>query len=84
MLSAALPSLCTFRADLVIVKVFDILMINGKSLLDRSTSSRKVNLKNSVNEIKGRIEYATTWKGKTAKDVRKRMEEVMDARCVDI
>ncbi|KZS94450.1 DNA ligase 4 [Sistotremastrum niveocremeum HHB9708] len=61
-------------------KVFDILMINGKSLIDRSTVSRKENLRHTVIEVKGHLEYASEWIGKTSKDVRERMEEVMNAR----
>jgi DNA ligase-4 len=64
------------------VKVFDILMINGKSLLERSTVSRKENLMNAVTEVKGRLQLATVWRGKAAKDVRNRMDQVMEARSI--
>lgn len=33
-----------------------------------------------LKEIQGRIEYAIEYKGKTAKDIRERMDEVMAAR----
>ena len=33
-----------------------------------------------MREISGRIEYAVEYKGKTAKDVRERMEQVMESR----
>lgn len=33
-----------------------------------------------IREITGRIEYAIEWEGKTAKDVRERMDEIMAAR----
>lgn len=55
-------------------------MINGKSLIDRSTVSRKENMRHTVIEVKGHFEYASEWIGKTSKDVRERMEEVMNAR----
>jgi DNA ligase-4 len=64
------------------VKVFDILLINGKTLLERSTEGRQKNLHNTVNEIKGRLEFATSWRGRTAKDIRDKMEQIMAARCV--
>jgi ATP-dependent DNA ligase len=64
------------------VKVFDILMINGISLLEKSTMARRKNLHHTVQEVKGRIEYATAWEGRTSKDVRERMEEIMNARLI--
>lgn len=33
-----------------------------------------------LKEIKGRIEFAVEYRGKTAKDVRTRMDDVMEAR----
>ncbi|KAG5647455.1 hypothetical protein DXG03_009386 [Asterophora parasitica] len=61
-------------------KVFDLLYLNGQSLLHRSTSFRKKNMRNCLKEITGRIEFAIDYKGKTAKDVRDKMDEVMAAR----
>ncbi|KAF8074989.1 DNA ligase IV [Lyophyllum atratum] len=61
-------------------KIFDLLYLNGQSLLHRSTSFRKKNMRNCLKEITGRIEFAVEYKGKTAKDVRQRMDEVMAAR----
>ncbi|KAF8963440.1 DNA ligase 4 [Flammula alnicola] len=61
-------------------KVFDLLYLNGQSLLHRSTAFRKKNMRNCLKEIQGRIEYAVEYKGKTAKDIRERMDEVMAAR----
>ncbi|KAG6910034.1 DNA ligase (ATP) [Tephrocybe rancida] len=63
-----------------LVKVFDLLYLNGQSLLHRSTSFRKKNMRNCLKEITGRIEFAVEYKGKTAKDVRDRMDEVMSSR----
>ncbi|KAH9935959.1 DNA ligase 4 [Epithele typhae] len=54
-------------------KVFDLLYLNGMSLLNRSTKFRKRNLKSCLQEIHGRIEF-------TGNDVRKRMEEIMANR----
>lgn len=60
--------------------MFDLLYLNGQSLLHRSTSFRKKNLRSCLKEITGRLEFAVEYKGKTAKDVRLRMDEVMAAR----
>jgi DNA ligase 4 len=62
------------------VKVFDLLYLNGQSLLHRSTAFRKKNMQHCLKEIKGRVEFAVEYKGKTAKDVRTRMDDVMAAR----
>ncbi|KAG5353805.1 hypothetical protein C0989_001922 [Termitomyces sp. Mn162] len=62
------------------VKVFDLLYLNGQSLLDRSTTFRKKNMRSCLKEITGRIEFAVEYKGKTAKDIRERMDEVMAER----
>lgn len=62
------------------VKVFDLLYLNGRSLVDKSVSFRKKNLRNCIAEITGRIEFATEYRGKTAKDIRTRMDEVMENR----
>ncbi|KAJ7066714.1 DNA ligase IV [Mycena amicta] len=61
-------------------KVFDLLYLNGQSLIDKSVTFRKKNMRGCLKEVKGRIEYATEYRGKTAKDVRQRMDEVMEAR----
>ncbi|KIK60460.1 hypothetical protein GYMLUDRAFT_73906 [Collybiopsis luxurians FD-317 M1] len=61
-------------------KIFDMLYLNGQSLLDKSTSFRKKNLRNCLREEKGRIEFAIEYKGKTGKDVRTRMEQVMESK----
>jgi DNA ligase-4 len=68
------------QTNLRIVKVFDLLYLNGQSLLHRSTTFRKKNMEACLKEIQGRIEYAIEYKGKTAKDIRERMDEVMAAR----
>ncbi len=64
----------------VLVKIFDLLYLNGQSLLHKSTAFRKRNMRACLKEIKGRIEFVAEYKGKTATDVRMRMEEVMEAR----
>ncbi|CAA7265112.1 unnamed protein product [Cyclocybe aegerita] len=63
-----------------LVKVFDLLYLNGQSLLHRSTQFRKKNMRQCLKEITGRIEYAVEYRGKTAKDIRERMDEVMANR----
>lgn len=63
-----------------LVKVFDLLYLNGQSLLHRSTTFRKKNMRSCIKEISGRIEFAVEFKGKTAKDIRERMDEIMASR----
>ena len=60
--------------------MFDLLYLNGVSLIQKSTLFRKRNLKSCMTEVKGRLEFAVEFKGKTAKDVRERMDEVMANR----
>lgn len=62
------------------VKIFDLLYLNGQSLLHRSTAFRKKNMRHCLKEITGRIEFAVEYKGKTAKDIRMRMDDVMATR----
>ncbi|KIJ65132.1 hypothetical protein HYDPIDRAFT_89015 [Hydnomerulius pinastri MD-312] len=61
-------------------KVFDLLYLNGMSLHQKSLKFRKRNLRACIGEIPGRIEFTNEFEGKTAKDVRQRMDEVMAAR----
>ncbi|KAK6992215.1 DNA ligase [Favolaschia claudopus] len=61
-------------------KVFDLLYLNGQSLLEKSTATRKKNMRACLKEIKGRIEFTVEYRGKTAQDVRERMDEVMESR----
>ncbi|KAJ3571822.1 hypothetical protein NP233_g3508 [Leucocoprinus birnbaumii] len=61
-------------------KVFDLLYLNGQSLIHKPLSFRKRNLRHCLKEITGRIEYAVEYRGKTAKDIRGRMDDVMAAR----
>ena len=62
------------------VKVFDLLYLNGQSLTHKSTKFRKRNLKSCLKEIHGRIEFVVDFEARTAKDVRKKMEDIMNAR----
>jgi DNA ligase-4 len=62
------------------VKVFDLLYLNGLSLIHKKTTVRKANLKACLKEKKGRIEFIIEFEGKTGKDVRQRMEDIMEAR----
>lgn len=61
-------------------KVFDLLYLNGMSLHKKSLKFRKRNLRACIKEIPGRMEFTTEFEGKTAKDVRQRMDEIMAAR----
>lgn len=62
------------------VKVFDLLYLNGQSLIHRSTAFRKRNLRACIKEISGRIEFAIEYRGTTAKEIRERMDEIMGNR----
>jgi DNA ligase-4 len=60
--------------------VFDLLYLNGISLLQKSVKFRKRNMRACIREIAGRIEFTVEFEGITAKDVRDRMDEVMTTR----
>lgn len=60
--------------------MFDLLYLNGQSLIHKPLSFRKRNLRQCVTEIKGRIEYVDEYRGKTPKDIRSKMDEVMATR----
>ena len=62
------------------VKIFDLLYLNGVSLVGKPLKFRKRNMRAYIKEITGRIEYAVEYEGRTAKDVRQRMDDVMAAR----
>jgi DNA ligase 4 len=62
------------------VKVFDLLFLNGQPLIRKSTKFRKRNLKACIRDIQGRFELVADFEAQTAKDVRKKLEEVMTAR----
>ncbi|OSD05522.1 DNA ligase 4 [Trametes coccinea BRFM310] len=61
-------------------KVFDLLYLNGMSLLHKSLKFRKRNLRSCLTEVAGRIEFLTEFEGRTAKDVRRRMDEIIANR----
>ncbi|KAF7972746.1 hypothetical protein HWV62_17106 [Athelia sp. TMB] len=61
-------------------KVFDLLYLNDVCLLDRSVTFRKRNMREYIKEIQGRIEFVKEFKGKSAKDVRQRMDQVLEDR----
>ncbi|KAF9785002.1 DNA ligase 4 [Thelephora terrestris] len=61
-------------------KVFDLLYLNGQSLLHKSCKFRKRNLRTCFTETQGRIELVSEFQGETAKDVKECMEIVMEAR----
>ncbi|KZT65040.1 DNA ligase 4 [Daedalea quercina L-15889] len=63
-----------------LIKVFDLLYLNGLSLLHKSLKFRKRNLRSCLREVPGRIEFVSESEGKTAKDVRVRMDEIMASR----
>ncbi|KAK0202966.1 DNA ligase 4 [Desarmillaria ectypa] len=61
-------------------KVFDLLYLNGQSLIDKTTKFRKRNMRACLKEVKGRIEFVTEFTGRDAQHVRQRMDDVMEAR----
>ncbi|OJT11573.1 DNA ligase 4, partial [Trametes pubescens] len=61
-------------------KVFDLLYLNGTSLLHKSLKFRKRNLRSCIIPVAGRIELATEFEGRTAKDVRTRMDDIIANR----
>ncbi|KXN86594.1 DNA ligase 4 [Leucoagaricus sp. SymC.cos] len=61
-------------------KVFDLLHLNGQSLIHKPLSFRKRNLRHCLKQITGRIEFAVEYRGKTAKEIRERMDQVMVSR----
>ncbi|KAL1941177.1 hypothetical protein VTO73DRAFT_7389 [Trametes versicolor] len=61
-------------------KVFDLLYLNGTSLLHKSLKFRKRNLRSCVIPVAGRIELVTEFEGRTAKDVRTRMDDIIGNR----
>lgn len=63
-----------------LVKVFDLLYLNGQSLIDKTTKFRKRNMRACLKEVKGRIEFVAEFTGRDAQHVRQRMDEVMEAR----
>ena len=68
--------------DSRLVKIFDVLLINGQSLINKTVVARKKNMRAYVSEVQGRMEYVTEFEGMTAKDVRMRMDEIMENRSV--
>ncbi|KAL1676611.1 DNA ligase IV-like protein [Schizophyllum commune] len=62
------------------LKVFDLLYLNGKSLIDKSTAFRKKNMRLVIEALPGRIEFVDEFKGRTAQDIREKMDEVMGNR----
>ncbi|KAF8347685.1 DNA ligase 4 [Amanita rubescens] len=61
-------------------KVFDLLYLNGKSILHRSLTFRRRNLQQCLKEVPGRLEFTAEFRGKTPKDIRTRMDEIMASR----
>ncbi|KAF8582783.1 DNA ligase 4 [Ramaria rubella] len=61
-------------------KIFDCLFLNGKSLIHKTLEARKKNMRLCVSEVHGRIEYVQEFEGRTAKDVRARMDEIIENR----
>lgn len=61
-------------------KVFDLLYLNGMSLHKKSLKFRKRNLRACIKDIPGRIEFITEFEGKTAKDVKQKMDDILAAR----
>ncbi len=73
------------------VKVFDILMLNDKSLANVPLSTRKRVIFDHeaaqseehrlFEPIQGRFEIAEYWEGKREQDIRSRLEDIMEEKC---
>lgn len=63
-----------------VVKIFDLLYLNNMSLLHKSLKFRKRNLRACLMEVPGRMEFASECEGRSAKDVRTRMDEIIASR----
>lgn len=63
-----------------LVKVFDILFLNGRSLIKYALHVRKKLLRQWITEIKGRIEFATETEGENAKDIRASLDRILEER----
>ena len=50
------------------------------SLHQKSLKFRKRNLRACIKEIPGRLEFTVEFEGKTAKDVRQKMDEIIESR----
>lgn len=61
-------------------KVFDLLYLNGQSILKKSTMYRKKNMRACIKEVSGRLEFTKEFSGTSAKDIREKMDEVMNDR----
>lgn len=61
-------------------KVFDLLFLNGMSVLTHSIAARKANLRLCVKEMAGRVEYSKEMEGRNEKDVMEALKKVMEDR----
>ena len=57
-----------------------MLYLNGQSLIHKSLKFRKRNMKACVREKPGYLEYIMESEGKTAKDIRTKMVEILENR----
>ncbi|EED80930.1 predicted protein [Postia placenta Mad-698-R] len=68
------------KSVLLAPAIFDLLYLNGTPLLNKSLKFRKRNLRACLKEVPGRMEFAVEYEGRTADDVRTRMEDIMASR----
>ncbi|KZV99983.1 DNA ligase 4 [Exidia glandulosa HHB12029] len=62
------------------LKIFDVLYVNGTSLIDKKLSARKQVAHSIIKEIRGRVEFSYEQSGSTAKEIRDALEKVMEDR----
>ncbi|EJT47704.1 hypothetical protein A1Q1_03481 [Trichosporon asahii var. asahii CBS 2479] len=67
------------------IKVFDILYLNGKCLTDRRLDERKKLLRSprlfsNLDAFKGRLEFVEERRGRTGKDIRNFLEEILEQK----
>lgn len=60
--------------------VFDLLYLNGKSLVNMALAERKMNLRQVFKEVDGRLQFVNEFEGTSEKDIQDRLRAVVEAR----
>lgn len=63
-----------------IVKVFDVLFLNGVSLVGRSLRRRKEVLRSLFRPIDGRLEFAESFEAKSSSEVQEALLRVIETK----
>ncbi|KZV67055.1 DNA ligase 4 [Peniophora sp. CONT] len=78
--TAAINKSATLKDPRPCFRIFDMLYLNGQSLIHKSLKFRKRNMKACVREKPGYLEYIRESEGKDIKDVKAKMEEILESR----